>query len=149
MTHPVSPLITIKHLGVNISIKRDDLYPIAGGGNKGRKAEYILGHALKHQYDAVVTCGGEQSNHLRATAIKCNELGLACTTIVHSKKPNEITGNLKLLYMLGVKVVYCDMSDVSEVMDTEMNKYIQVGKNLFIYGAEGIVLKARKPMLMQ
>lgn len=129
------PLIKINYLGVDLYVKRDDLFPISGGGNKGRKAEYILAQAVKQQCNAVVTCGGEQSNHVRATAIRCKELGLACTIVIHAKKPNEVTGNLKLLYLLGVTVVYCDMADVSDVMDAEMNKYIAKGNTpYYIWG---------------
>jgi D-cysteine desulfhydrase len=122
-------------LGINLFIKRDDLYPISGGGNKGRKAEYILSHAKKVNSTAVITCGGLQSNHTRATAIKCKELGLKCSIIVHDKKPDVVLGNYKLLKLLGVKVVFCDMSDVSNVMDAEMvNLEAQGEKPFYIWG---------------
>lgn len=37
------------------------------GGNKIRKLEFLLADALENGYDSVVTIGGEQSNHCRAT----------------------------------------------------------------------------------
>ena len=79
-----TPLIKISYLGVNLFVKRDDLYPISGGGNKGRKAEYILAKCIADGCNAVVTCGGAQSNHVRATAIRCKELGITCTIVVRT-----------------------------------------------------------------
>ena len=48
-------------LNINLYIKRDDLYPISGGGNKGRKLEYIINNKAKKKYNALVTTGGSQS----------------------------------------------------------------------------------------
>uniref|UniRef100_UPI001072EAFD 1-aminocyclopropane-1-carboxylate deaminase/D-cysteine desulfhydrase n=1 Tax=Proteus mirabilis TaxID=584 RepID=UPI001072EAFD len=106
----------------NLFVKRDDLYPISGGGNKGRKLNYILTDCLEKGCNAVVTCGGIQSNHNRATAIRCRELGLECTIIIHSKPSKKFTGNLKILKLLGVRIVYCDLKNISSVMDEEMKK---------------------------
>lgn len=135
MTLTATPLMQIDYLGINLFIKRDDLYPISGGGNKGRKAEYILAKCVKDGCNAVVTCGGIQSNHVRAIAIRCKELGIACTIVIHAAKTNNLQGNLKLLYMLGVKVVYCDMADVAKVMDAEMAEHAKQGlKPFYIWG---------------
>ena len=37
-------------------------------GNKVRKLEYLMAEALAQEATHVITCGGEQSNHARATA---------------------------------------------------------------------------------
>ncbi|QPB84644.1 pyridoxal-phosphate dependent enzyme [Pseudoalteromonas rubra] len=135
MRKPMTPLVyspmASRKLGVNVYLKRDDLYPISGGGNKGRKAEYILSKCLSDGCNAVVTCGGLQSNHVRATAIKCRELGIECTIVIHSSPVSRSTGNLKLLELLGVNVVYCEMSDVSDVMDREMDRFKSNGLTPF------------------
>ncbi|MGF1853515.1 pyridoxal-phosphate dependent enzyme [Vibrio satsumensis] len=120
-----------KNLGVDLYIKRDDLYPISGGGNKGRKAKYILDKCILDGCNAVVTCGGIQSNHTRATAIRCKELGLECTIIIHAKPKEKSSGNLKLLELLGVRIVYCDIGDVSTVMDAEMLRWSSLGYSPF------------------
>ncbi|MEI5639570.1 MULTISPECIES: 1-aminocyclopropane-1-carboxylate deaminase/D-cysteine desulfhydrase [unclassified Pseudoalteromonas] len=130
-----TPLIKVNYLGVNLFVKRDDLYPISGGGNKGRKAEYILAKCIADGCNAVVTCGGAQSNHVRATAIRCKELGIACTIVIHASEPRESNGNLKLLRLLGVKIAYCDMVDVAKVMDAEMAEHAKQGlKPFYIWG---------------
>ena len=58
----------LRDLNIQLLIKRDDMS--AGtelGGNKVRKLEFLLADALDGGYDSVVTIGGEQSNHCRAT----------------------------------------------------------------------------------
>lgn len=59
----------LKELNINLYFKRDDA---TGGielsGNKVRKLEFLLADALAEGCDSVVTIGGEQSNHCRATA---------------------------------------------------------------------------------
>ncbi|MEZ9977132.1 1-aminocyclopropane-1-carboxylate deaminase/D-cysteine desulfhydrase [Vibrio breoganii] len=122
-------------LGVELYIKRDDLYPISGGGNKGRKIQYILNQESTSIYNAVVTCGGAQSNHVRATAIKCRELGIDCTIVIHAPEPLTIEGNYLLLKHLGVRIIHCEMSDISKVMDIEMERFISNGQvPLYIWG---------------
>jgi 1-aminocyclopropane-1-carboxylate deaminase/D-cysteine desulfhydrase-like pyridoxal-dependent ACC family enzyme len=45
-------------------------------GNKVRKLEFLLAEALRQGADSVVTIGGIQSNHARATAVAARYLGL-------------------------------------------------------------------------
>lgn len=63
-----SVLQPLRDLNIQLIIKRDDM--TAGtelGGNKVRKLEFLLADALDGGYDSVITIGGEQSNHCRAT----------------------------------------------------------------------------------
>lgn len=58
--------------GCNLYIKRDDSTGGAEiGGNKIRKLEFLLADAIAKNCNAVITIGGEQSNHCRATAAAC------------------------------------------------------------------------------
>lgn len=61
---------------IEFYFKRDDLTSFDMSGNKIRKLEFLLGHALKNKHDCVLTIGGLQSNHARATAIASRQLGL-------------------------------------------------------------------------
>jgi len=54
--------------GVNLYVKRDDLLPGSGGGNKTRKLEFCIADALGQGKDSIITCGAVQSNHCRLTA---------------------------------------------------------------------------------
>ena len=49
-------------------VKRDDTISFGFGGNKIRKLEYVLAQAQAFGADTLVTLGGLQSNHARATA---------------------------------------------------------------------------------
>jgi D-cysteine desulfhydrase len=51
----------------NYFIKRDDLADFVLSGNKARKLEFLLADAIDKGSDCVITVGGIQSNHCRAT----------------------------------------------------------------------------------
>lgn len=63
-------------LGIDLWIKRDDLTGFAGGGNKGRKLEYLLADVLQSGKRKVVTLGSTQSNFVRQCAAVCAMYGL-------------------------------------------------------------------------
>ena len=64
-----TPIQEISFQGKKFFMKRDDFTGMELSGNKVRKLEYILAQAKKEKADIIFTCGGEQSNHARATAI--------------------------------------------------------------------------------
>jgi D-cysteine desulfhydrase len=82
LVHAPTPIVKPRALdamlGVDLWIKRDDASGGAEAGNKIRKLEFLLAHALAEGADTVLTCGGIQSNHARATALACAQLGLGC-----------------------------------------------------------------------
>lgn len=55
-------------------------------GNKVRKLEFLLADALAQGADCVVTIGGIQSNHCRATAVAARYLNLDCYLILRTSK---------------------------------------------------------------
>ena len=57
-------------------IKRDDFTGLEMSGNKVRKLEYLMYDAKNQGVNYVFTCGGEQSNHSRATAIAAASIGV-------------------------------------------------------------------------
>jgi D-cysteine desulfhydrase family pyridoxal phosphate-dependent enzyme len=74
---PINPLSRLsKLLDVDIWIKRDDLTGFAGGGNKGRKLEYLMADAIEAGADTIVTHGAWQSNFIRQAAAACRVCGL-------------------------------------------------------------------------
>ena len=52
----------------DIWIKREDLLPLAFGGNKLRNLEFLVGAALAQRADTLITSGRRWSNHCRLTA---------------------------------------------------------------------------------
>src|SRR5690606_20743765 len=126
-----------KDLGVNIFFKRDDLFPVIGGGSKARKLKYILRKAVENGCTSVVTAGSNSSNHLRATAVLCAELGLKFTACIHDARPidSDIRGNLKLTLDLSQRCHFVEMNEIKQVMDNAINEYIREGeKPLYIWG---------------
>ena len=71
--------------GVNLFVKRDDCTGLAGGGNKTRKLEFLVGEALARGADTLVTQGAVQSNHVRQTAAAAARFGLACEVILETR----------------------------------------------------------------
>ena len=66
--------------GPELRIKRDDLIGLAGGGNKSRKLEFLVGNALRSGADTLVMVGAIQSNHTRQTAAAARS-GLRCALL--------------------------------------------------------------------
>ncbi len=95
-------------LGIDLWIKRDDAAGGAEAGNKIRKLEWLLGDAMARRANTIVTCGGLQSNHARATALACASLGLACVLFLRAEAPFPaalpLAGNVLLDRMAGAEV---------------------------------------------
>src|SRR5438046_1702718 len=77
-------------LGFELWVKRDDMTSGAAAGNKIRKLEYLLADALAHGATEVITCGGLQSNHARATALLARELGLNPRLFLRTKDASVV-----------------------------------------------------------
>lgn len=117
LAHLPTPLAEMKHLRVALGahcprlfIKRDDCTGLAGGGNKTRKLEFLIGEALAQGADTIVTTGALQSNHARQTAAAAVAAGLRATLILMDIVPYEgrryrSSGNRLLDEILGADVV--------------------------------------------
>ena len=105
---PLQPLDRLSEAlgGPRIWIKRDDLTEAAGAGNKIRKLEFVLADALNQGATALITSGGLQSNHCRATALFAAQLGLQCHLILRGSEAKTANGNLLLNQLLGAKIDY-------------------------------------------
>ena len=92
--------------GPRLFVKRDDAIPFGFGGNKVRKLEIVGAAALAADADTLVTVGGVQSNHARATAALAAKLGLHCLLIINGKPPERLAANALLDALLGAEVEY-------------------------------------------
>lgn len=92
--------------GPEIYIKRDDLTGMLASGNKVRKLEFIANKAVKEGVEILITCGGIQSNHVRATAVVATRLGLKSHLVVAGKPSSAPTGNLLLNQLIGANISY-------------------------------------------
>jgi D-cysteine desulfhydrase len=105
-----TPLVELKNLAKHLGIerfllKRDDLTGLETSGNKVRKLEYVVADALKNGADTLVTNGGFQSNHCRATAAIGAKLGLRVRLLLRSPENNPPRdGNLFLDHLFGAEI---------------------------------------------
>lgn len=98
-----------KHLGINLYIKRDDCTGLAGGGNKTRKLEFLLGEARSQGADTLITLGGIQSNHARQTAAAAAKYGFNCELVLEDvegtvKQDYYANGNILLDQLFGANI---------------------------------------------
>ena len=98
-------------------MKRDDLTGSTLTGNKVRKLEFFAAHAREHGYSSLITCGGLQSNHARATAGVCAQLGLHCELILRGRAPLE-GGNTLLDGLFGARVTTVEPREYVTNLDT-------------------------------
>ena len=125
--------------GVDLWIKRDDLTGAALSGNKIRKLEFELAEALAKKAKAVVTCGGVQSNHARATAIAARRLGLEPHLVLRTpdgQPPAEWDGNALLDKLVGAELHFVTPEDYrerrGEIMGAIAEKLRAGGKPAFV-----------------
>lgn len=104
-----------KELGdVEIYIKRDDQTGTEISGNKIRKLEFAVKEALEQKCDYLITCGGIQSNHARATAAIAARLGLKSYLVLRGTREDDIEGNYFLDKILGADIKFIAPEDYRE-----------------------------------
>ena len=101
-----------------IWIKRDDLTDGLASGNKIRKLEFCIGQALSENADVLITWGGIQSNHCRATAALAAKLGLKSHLILRGDEPEERDGNLLINSLVGAKITFAPLENYKKMDET-------------------------------
>ncbi|MEM9494031.1 MAG: pyridoxal-phosphate dependent enzyme, partial [Myxococcota bacterium] len=105
---------TSELLGVELHIKRDDMTGIELSGNKIRKLEFLLADARARGVDTVLTCGGEQSNHCRATVLAATRLGMNAIVLLRTEdpaNPPRTAGNILLDRLAGAEIVWISKAE--------------------------------------
>ncbi len=121
--------------GAPIWIKRDDLTGIDLTGNKVRKLEFLLADALQQQADIVITCGGIQSNHCRATAIAARKLGMDAVLFLRGEPPVSADGNVLLDRLVNACLVYISPEEYArraEFMRSEAARLTKQGRRPYV-----------------
>ena len=85
-------------------VKREDLLPLAFGGNKLRNLEFLVGAALADGADTLVTSGRRWSNHGRLTAAAGAKAGLDVHLVVSGPPVSPPGANERLDALLGAMV---------------------------------------------
>jgi D-cysteine desulfhydrase len=136
---PLEPLArTSAALGVELWIKRDDLTGSELSGNKVRKLEYLLADAVDEGADVVITCGGEQSNHCRATALAAVRAGLGSHLVLRTDdpaRPPATTGNILLDRLAGASIRWISRPDWQRrnaILDEEAARLRREGRRPYV-----------------
>src|SRR5690625_725225 len=124
-----TPLEKLEHLtkkldGPTLYVKRDDLLGLTAGGNKTRKLEFLMGDAIKHGADTIITTGALQSNHCRLTLAAAIKEGLKCQLVLQEKQLGtydpKASGNNFLYELLGAENITVIPPDANAL--EEMNR---------------------------
>lgn len=127
-----------KKLGVELYVKRDDLTGAELSGNKVRKLEFAFAEALSVDADTVITCGGVQSNHARATAIAAAKLGLKSRLILRIPDPSSpppYEGNSLLDKLVGAEIIWVTSDEYEnrgEIFEREADLVRKMGNKPYI-----------------
>ena len=121
---PEQPLRRLSvEVGAELWVKRDDLTGFGLSGNKVRKLDRLLGEALEQGADTVITCGGLQSNHCRATAIACRQLGLEPVLLLRGLAESQRTrANLLLDRLMGATLHSCTADEYRHARNERMHE---------------------------
>lgn len=122
--------------GPDIYIKRDDFTGIEISGNKVRKLEFAVKEALDQGCDTLITCGGIQSNHARATAAAAVQLGLKCGLLLREPGKPELAGNYFLDRVLGADIRLVSEEGYAKnrgpIMENLAKEYAEKGHKAYI-----------------
>jgi len=128
---------SIKYDDVRIRVVRDDIFPFIGGGSKARKALYYEAYLRENGYNAVVTCGGIQSNHNRAIALMAARNGWKCHLCIQGTEERFLQerGNALLDRLSGAECELIQPCDTAEAMERAMQILASEGyKPYYVHG---------------
>lgn len=129
---------------VEVWIKREDLLPLAFGGNKLRNLEFLVGAALAEGADCLVTSGRRWSNHARLTAAAGAKAGLAVHLVLSGPQTDPPNPGVRLDELLGATVhqaVTDDRAERAALVDSVLAELRASGRRPYLVaiGGTGIV----------
>ncbi|EJD6539308.1 D-cysteine desulfhydrase [Providencia rettgeri] len=149
LLHGVTPLMKLhnisEYLGRDIYIKRDDMTPLAMGGNKLRKLEYLFADALSKKAKVIVTAGAIQSNHVRQTAAIAAMYGLQCVALLENpiRSHNSLflnNGNKLLTDLFNADCYFCDeLTDPNTQLQELIEKLNLQGSYIIPVGGSNVL----------
>ncbi|KAL5709182.1 D-cysteine desulfhydrase [Ranunculus cassubicifolius] len=124
-------------------MQRDDLSGMQLSGNKVRKLEFLMADAVKQGADCIVTIGGIQSNHCRATAVAAKYLNLDCYLILRTSKiladkDPGLTGNLLVERLVGAHVDLVSKEEYSKIGSEVLTNFLK----------ERLISEGRRPYVI-
>lgn len=124
--------------GNEIFILREDLLPIACGGNKVRIALKLIEDAKKRGADTIVAYGNSRSNLCRVLSMLCASEKLKCVVVSPADDDGQSieTTNSRIVRKCGARVVQCLKTDsISEIIAKVVDEINESGgKPYYIFG---------------
>ncbi|MGE5497559.1 MAG: pyridoxal-phosphate dependent enzyme, partial [Syntrophothermus sp.] len=130
-----TPLFEMKFGGRKFLMKRDDFTGLELSGNKVRKLEYLLARAKKVKASMIYTCGGEQSNHSRATAVAARSMGFDVRLFLWGQDRRNPEGNLFIDKFMKCNLEFLNKKDflrVRSVMEEYKAEKEEKNRKVFI-----------------
>ncbi|QHO23930.1 hypothetical protein HN51_047577 [Arachis hypogaea] len=124
-------------------LKRDDLSGMQLSGNKVRKLEFLMADAVSQGADCIITIGGIQSNHCRATAVAAKYLNLDCYLILRTSKAlvdqdPGLVGNLLVERLVGAHVELISKEEYGRIGSVTLTNVLK----------EKLIKEGRKPYII-
>lgn len=123
--------------GMVLHMVRDDLFPFIGGGSKARKSVEYEKMLREQGYNAIVTCGGIQSNHNRSIALMAARNGWPCHLVVQGTEERFMCekGNALLCRLAGAECEFVDPSETAAAMERAIQTYETRGlRPFYVHG---------------
>lgn len=121
-------------IGVEVWCKRDDIGSVGLAGNKVRKLEVELAHAVACGATHLVAEGSRLSNATRAVAAAGAALGLKCTLLLCHDEPREPVGNLMLDGLFGADLRFVgsvNWHELAQLAETVVHDLERSGERVY------------------
>ena len=144
--HGPSPLSPLPRLSAALGgraelwVKREDLLPLAFGGNKLRNLEFLVGAALTEGADTLVTAGRRWSNHCRLTAAAGAVAGLDVHLVLSGPTTVPPNPGRRLDELLGATVhlaVSADRAERDALVETVLADLRAEGRSPYLIAVGG------------
>ena len=126
--------------GNRIYVMREDLLPVAMGGNKVRIAAEFFEDMRSKGCDVMVAYGNLRSNLCRVIANQCYMRKIPCYIICSKEETDEEelgTSNSRMMKLFGAKIVLCGKNNIADTVEKTMKEIEDGGhKPYYIYGSK-------------
>ncbi|MGZ8541913.1 MAG: 1-aminocyclopropane-1-carboxylate deaminase/D-cysteine desulfhydrase [Chitinophagaceae bacterium] len=122
----VDNISSIYEKEIEVAVLRLDKISPLVSGNKWFKLRYYLEEAKAQHKKGILTFGGAWSNHVLATAVICNMVGLKSIGIIRGEEPQKHSATLIKAKELGMQLVFISRT-------AYQNKEIPTGLNTSEY----------------
>jgi D-cysteine desulfhydrase len=136
LTLPNTPIIEISPKNNSrLWLKRDDLTGIELSGNKIRKLDFLIQEAIETNSEGIITCGGLQSNHCRASAYAAARVGLKSILYLRGYPEEQPSGNHFLSLLTGATIYYVTADEylgIDSLMSKKSDELSKEGRSYYV-----------------